>query len=277
MNDIQAALKNSYDIIWKNFTDRDDYKTLIEDRKTTRKVYYDLINRVFKSFTNPIVLELGCGTGIDINNVYESNRNIKPFASDILPQSVSIGRQVSQSLNNHIKFFVGDTLILPIRDNQVDIVFSQGLVEHFENPLTVIKEQARVLKKGGCLIINVPQKYTGYTLMKKKKMKHNQWDLGWETEFSYKDLTEFGNRLGLSEVGVCGYQYWKSWKEPAFVLRDLYDKFHRRNPFKNYKLFVVLRNCYERFWEKIEQKWGNYFLQNIIIVFQKKNYEDTSR
>ena len=269
MNDTQAALKNSYDIIWKNFTDRDDYKTLIEDRKTTRKVYYDLINRIFKSFTNPIVLELGCGTGIDINNVYESNSNIRPFASDILPQSVSIGRQVSQSLNNHIKFFVGDTLILPIRDNQLDIVFSQGLVEHFKNPLTVIKEQTRVLKKGGCLIINVPQKYTGYTLMKKKKMKHNQWDLGWETEFSYKELVEFGNQPGLSEVEVCGYQYWKSWKEPVFVIKDLIDKFFRRIPLEKVKPLANFQQAYNALIKKIEVKWGHYFLQNIVVIFKK--------
>lgn len=269
MNDIQAALKNSYNIIWKNFNDRVDYKTLIEDRKTTRKAYYDLIKRVIKSFTNPIVLELGCGTGIDINNIFESNCNIRPFASDILPQSVRLARQISQGLNNYIKLFVGDTLTLPIRDNQFDIVFSQGLVEHFKNPLTVIKEQARVLKERGCLIINVPQKYTGYTLMKKKKMKHKQWDLGWEAEFSYRDLIELGNQLGLSEVGVCGYQYWKSWKEPAFVIKDLVDKFFRRISLEKIKPLSNFQQSYTALIKKIEIEWGHYFLQNIVVVFKK--------
>lgn len=269
MDPTQAALNKSYDKIWKNFTGKDDYKALIKDRKKNRKVYYDFLKRVFKNFTNPTVLELGCGTGIDINNAYESNNNIKPFASDILPQSVIIGRQVSHRLNNHIKFFVGDTLTLPIRDNQLDIVFSQGLIEHFETPLTVIKEQARVLKRGGYLIINVPQKYTGYTLMKRKKMKHNQWYLGWETEFSYKDLKELTNRLGLSEVGICGYQYWKSWKEPAFVIKDLIDKIFRRIPLEKFKLFANIQQTYNALIKKIESKWGHFFLQNIVVVLKK--------
>jgi SAM-dependent methyltransferase len=269
MNDTQTELKKSYNIIWKEFTDRDEYETLIEDRKTTRKVYYDLISEISKNFIYPKVLELGCGTGIDINNVYESNKNIGPFASDILPRSVEVGRKISQSFENNINFFVGDTLILPIKDQQFDVVFSQGLVEHFRNPLTVIKEQVRILKNGGCLIINVPQKYTGYTLMKRKKIKDNQWDLGWETEFSYNDLIRFGNQIELSEVSVCGYQYWKSWKEPTFVIKDLIDKFFRQIPLEKVKFLANFQKAYNSLIKKIEVKWGHYFLQNIVIIFKK--------
>jgi len=269
MNDTQTILKKNYNIIWKNFSNRNEYKSLIEDRKTTRKVYYNLISRVFQSFAEPIVLELGSGTGIDINNIYESNRNIRPFASDILLRSVSIGCQISKSLSNHINFFVGDTLILPIRDDQFDVVFSQGLIEHFKNPLAVIKEQARVLRKDGYLIINVPQKYTGYTLMKRKKINCNHWDLGWESEFSYNDLISLGNRAGLSKVSVYGYQYWKSWKEPAFVIKDLFDKFYRRIPLERINLLANFRKGYNALIRKIERKWGHYFLQNIVVVFKK--------
>lgn len=269
MNNSQAELKQKYNKIWKNFADRNETKSLFENRKKTRKVYYDFINRILENFTNPIVLELGCGTGIDINNVYESHSIIRPFASDILFKSVCIGCEISKSLSNHIKFFVGDTLTLPIKSNQIDIVFSQGLVEHFKNPLIVVREQARILKKGGYLVINVPQKYTGYTLMKKKKMKLNQWELGWETEFSYNDLLKFGYELGLSEVGVCGYQYWKSWKEPAFVIKDLVDKFFRRIPLERIKLLSNFQQSYNEIIKKIEMRWGHYFLQNIIVVFKK--------
>jgi SAM-dependent methyltransferase len=165
--------------------------------------------------------------------------------------------------------FLGDTLKLPLKSDLFDVAFSQGLIEHFKNPLSVVSEHKRILKPGGILIINVPQKYTGYTLMKKNNMKKKKWELGWETEFSYKDLKIIAENLKLKEIEVLGYQYWKSWKEPSFVLRDLIDKVYRRVPMNAFKLLKDLQLQYDTFWDKLENKWGHYFLKNIVIVVQK--------
>jgi hypothetical protein len=101
-------------------------------------------------------------------------------------------------------------------------------------------------------------------------MKKDKWELGWETEFSYGDLKKIGRKLGLIEKQIIGYQYWKSWKEPIFVLKDLYDKLNRRNPLKNIQPFPILKRIYDSIWEELEEKWGHYFLQNIVIVFEKR-------
>jgi hypothetical protein len=106
--------------------------------------------------------------------------------------------------------------------------------------------------------------------MKKCAMKNRKWDLGWETEFSYADLKNVGRELGLTTKEAIGYQYWKSWKEPVFVLRDLYEKFQRRNPCRAKRFFLLVKKGYDRFWDCLEKKWGHYFMQNIAIVFQKK-------
>ena len=105
--------------------------------------------------------------------------------------------------------------------------------------------------------------------MKKKEMRNNNWELGWETEFSYNDLKKLGNQLGLKEVCVSGYQYWRSWREPAFVFKDLVDKIFRRMPLFRFKMFAIIRKKYNALWQKLELRWGHYFLQNIIIVFEK--------
>ncbi|MHA1989297.1 MAG: hypothetical protein ACW98D_21975 [Promethearchaeota archaeon] len=105
--------------------------------------------------------------------------------------------------------------------------------------------------------------------MKKKEMRNNNWKLGWETEFSYNDLKKLGNQLGLKEVGVSGDQYWKSWREPAFVFKDLVDKIFRRMPLSRFKMFTIIQKKYNALWQQLELKWGHYFLQNIIIVFEK--------
>ena len=78
-----------------------------------------------------------------------------------------------------------------------------------------------------------------------------------------------GENLKLMEVDVAGYQYWKSWKEPVFVMKDLVDKVFRRLPLNNIRLFKKTKLKYNAIWEKLEKKWGHYFLQNIVIVFQK--------
>lgn len=274
MRRFYQTLKNEYDEIWIKLRKRNKFCELIKSRKENRKLYHKIILKYTKYIKNPVVVELGCGTAVDINLIKIANKNISAYASDISLQSIKIGEQISNELNTKITYFSGDTLELPIRNNKVDIIFSQGLVEHFENPVAVIKEQIRSLRINGFLIINVPQKFTGYTLMKKKEIRNGKWNLGWESQFSYADLKEIGDKLKLKVLDVAGYQYWKSWQEPTFVLRDLYDKFHRRNPYNNYRFFNILRNWYECLWKQLEKKWGFYFLQNIIIVFQKKKNED---
>jgi len=269
MTNRQSRLILEYNKIWQECLDQGSYQEVCGNREKDRVLYYDIICKYILPLNNPFVLELGCGTGIDINVIKKRNYNIKALGSDISLDSIQVGVKVSDEFDNHIGFFVSDVRNLSLKDNFIDIVFSQGLVEHFKNSKDVVEEHMRIVKNNGILIVNVPQKYTGYTLMKKRMMRKGKWQLGWEIEFSYQELKKIGMLLGLYEKELFGYQYWKSWQEPAFVLRDLYDKFHRRNPLKHLKPFLLLKHLHDGLWNKIEKKWGHYFMQNIVIVFQK--------
>lgn len=50
---------------------------------------------------------------------------------------------------------VGDALALPLRDDTFEVVFSIGLLEHFEQIEVPLAEQVRVLKPGGWLLVYV--------------------------------------------------------------------------------------------------------------------------
>ena len=269
MNEHRSRLKLVYDKIWKIKLKKNNYNKTIEYRKKGRKVFYDIIQKYTMKIGAPSVMELGCGSGIDISIVKELNNNIKAFGSDVSEIGIQVSLRLSGKNKRKIFFFVSDTHALPLKTDGLDIVFSQGLVEHFKDPVAVIKEQMRVVRKGGILMVNVPQKFTGYTLEKRRLIKKNKWKLGWETAFSYKDLKNIGIQLGLKEVDIAGYQYWKSWKEPTFVFKDLIDKIFRRIPLYRFELFASIQKRYNTLWKKIERKWGHYFLQNIVIVFQK--------
>jgi SAM-dependent methyltransferase len=269
-------LQNDYEKIWQNFLKKEAYQNDVLRRKTDRWKYYESIQNYLRGYEKAKILELGCGTGIDLSIIAAENGQSICFGSDLSVASIRISREINKKFGKGIQFFVADTLNLPLKRDAFDLIYSQGLIEHFKDPARIIRSQLSALKSGGILIVNVPQRFTGYTWMKKKLMKVDRWHLGWETEFSYRDLRKIGRQLGLIEKDVFGYQYWKSWKEPLFVLRDLYDKFHRRNPLRRYRSFTVLKRLYDGLWEKLENRWGHYFLQNIVIVFQKESNENPS-
>lgn len=277
MTGIQRRLTSDYDRIWRDHLHRDDHDETVRNRISDRKSYYDIIQRYVSRESAPRVMELGCGTGIDINLIQQRNPAVRAIGSDISEKSIQVAQRMCGMFGNLMVFFVGDTLRLPLKSGTIDILFSQGLVEHFKEPEAVIEEQARVLCNGGILIVNVPQKYTGYTVMKKRLMRKGKWSLGWETEFSYRELKRMGRDLGLIEREVSGSQYWKSWGEPAFVLSDLANKLQRKTPLRAFAPFQSLAEFYNARWGKLEMMWGHHFLKNIVIVFQKGTDENSAR
>jgi len=158
---------------------------------------------------------------------------------------------------------------LPVRDSQLTCIFSQGVMEHFKDPIPYFKEQIRILQKGGYLVVNVPQKFTGYTLYKHAEMRRNKWNLGWETEFSASRLSKMGHQLRLQRIQVMGYNYWRSRREPCFVLRDTVDKFYRLFHFPKTGLLGIPKSIYDQIWKLLERKWGHLFMQNLVILFKK--------
>ena len=272
----QEKLTQEYDRIWRDHLARDDHDETVRSRIADRKSYYDIIQGYVSRESAPWVMELGCGTGIDINLIQQRNPAIRAIGSDISEKSIQVAQRMCGMFGNLMAFFVGDTLRLPLKSGTIDILFSQGLVEHFKDPEAVLEEQARVVRRGGILIVNVPQKYTGYTLMKKRRMRKGKWSLGWETEFSYRELKSMGRNLGLMEKEVSGSQYWKSWGEPAFVLRDLANKIQRRTPLRAFSPFQFVAEFYNALWRKLETMWGHHFLKNIVIVFQKVTDENSA-
>src|SRR5207245_9380634 len=55
----------------------------------------------------------------------------------------------------------GDVLSVPLRSESVDAVASTGLLEHFADPVPVVREMVRILKPGGLFYSDiVPAKFS---------------------------------------------------------------------------------------------------------------------
>src|SRR5208282_4520175 len=126
------------------------------------------------------VLEIGCGTAIDSHYLSGKFNSVAFWASDVSREAVAVANKTGELLGSKVNLTVADVKSMPFDDGFFDIVFSQGVMEHFKDPLPAIKEQLRVLKSDGYLIIDVPQKYNPYTIYKHRRLKEGIWEYGWE-------------------------------------------------------------------------------------------------
>jgi len=93
-------------------------------------------------------------------------------------------------------------------------VFHQGLLEHFRDPRPLLAENARVVRRGGRVVVDVPQTFHPYTVMKKALIAANKWFAGWETQFTPRAL----ERL-LDETGLRVRRTYGAWMVPGLGYR----------------------------------------------------------
>lgn len=145
------------------------------------------------------VLEVGAGTGRDSLDLAHLGAEV--WTLDYSEESLRVLHDVS---GGAFEIVCGDALALPFGSGTFDIVFHQGLLEHFRRPLDLLRENHRVLAPGGYLLVDVPQRYHYYTLAKHTLMALDRWFAGWETEFSAGELDALMEAAGFQVVARYG-------------------------------------------------------------------------
>lgn len=152
------------------------------------------------------VLEVGCGRGATLLHLVK--HGALGTGLDYADSAIEFCRELQRNagVNDRVEFIRGDAFDLPFEPATFDVVYSIGLIEHFVDPALLLAQQFRVLKPGGCLIVQVPQKYSLYTLLKKPLTKLGRWRYGvWETQFSETELRKLAESVGLVPEYSCGY------------------------------------------------------------------------
>ncbi len=163
---------------------------------------------------NKKILEVGSGSGRD--SIYLAKLGADCYLVDYVETSLKIAREIADKEKVKVTGIKGNAKKLPFPDGYFDLVYSQGLIEHFTEPETLIKEQGRVLKQGGYLLTDVPQKYHLYTAIKHVLMFLNKWTPGWETEYTIGQLERLIKSSGLQVVSTYG-----DWSHPNLFLKAL--------------------------------------------------------
>jgi 2-polyprenyl-3-methyl-5-hydroxy-6-metoxy-1,4-benzoquinol methylase len=176
------------------------------DKTDTEKYYASYTGRMMckalralipETLKNYKAIDIGCGEGLYFKFLKNSGA------------SIVVGADSSQKIldickNNNTfstTVCVDITKNIPFNDNTFDVLICLGLIEHMENPHKILNEFHRLLKPGGILILEMPNKMNIGTFLKLRqaerfKMNHLHW---WgpkqfidfikrDTNFTYKEF-----------------------------------------------------------------------------------------
>jgi len=160
------------------------------------------------------VLEVGAGSGRD--SVALAEAGATAILLDYSVASLEVARGVAERAGRRVHLVRADALRMPFRDADIDVVFHQGLLEHFRDPMPLLRENVRVLAPGGILLVDVPQRFHLYTVLKHFLIALGRWFAGWETEFTIGEL----ERL-MRTAGVTVTRRYGSWMVPGLFYRSM--------------------------------------------------------
>jgi ubiquinone/menaquinone biosynthesis C-methylase UbiE len=101
------------------------------------------------------VLDLGCNDGVFSKVILDSTGATQLIGLDVVKKTIDWANKHWKS-NGKMKFMVADAHKLPFESNTFDAVFALEMLEHVFDPLKVLTEARRVIKKGGYGLFLVP-------------------------------------------------------------------------------------------------------------------------
>jgi len=137
-----------------------NYKLLVPTYRTRYLVTFQALDYVKKKGKNARILHVGCGEGEYDSHIAEYCGKLDSV--DINPKDIEYAQNLNAQ-NTKICHAVENAEDLSFKDGSFDSVVCIDILEHVGNPVKVIKEMSRVLKKGGYLILTVPHHHFPYT------------------------------------------------------------------------------------------------------------------
>lgn len=175
--------------------------------------YYRLLKRLIKLPQNNglRILEVGCGSGTRTLALLKDfeEYHLNAVFVDLSLHALSFAK--SSADNNEITadFIKADAFNLPFLDETFDIVWNEGVNEHFEGKerQKIFDEMARVCVKRGQVIVIVPNALNlPYRITKKILEMRNLWEYGFEKPFTLFELKRKMRNAQVTPIKTSGAQ-----------------------------------------------------------------------
>ena len=180
--------------------------------------HWDLFSTVLQGRAMDSCLEVGSGRGS--LSSYFADDGVECTLLDTSQAILDIAANIYHNNGHKAKFIAGNALDLPFPDNSFDVVTSIGLLEHFEDVITPLREQLRVLKPGGtCFAYIVPErpenvqkyfrwanrflKWTAETFTSPAKKPPPKTDI-FRSDFGSPRYLVALEGQNVTDIGVCG-------------------------------------------------------------------------
>lgn len=161
------------------------------------------------------ILDLGCGDGSIAKQVF--NRQVD-YGLDIDKRAL----QLAEEKDIYKKLLFAKAEDTPLKDNSIDLVFSNCTLEHIKNLEAVLAEVSRILKPSGVFAFTVPSKYyTEYNICTKIGFKPLTKFYGWLrnkklTHFHLYSLKNWQKLLSDYDFKIFDQYYYHNLKAIAF-------------------------------------------------------------
>lgn len=223
---------------------RDLYRRLRPGYEDGVSVYAGLVGRHITARSR--VLDAGCGRGGVIERYWKGAR-----------QAVGVDADLA-SLREHrclTQLVLGDLTGLPFEDGCFDLVLCSWVVEHLTDPDQVFDELARVLRRGGQLLLLTPNAWNYVTIAQRLvpgRLQHrltravygrddrDTFPVAYGAN-SRRSLERRLKRAGFLNVEfhLVGDPSYVAWNERLFRLAAAWERITDWGPLRNTKVHLV--------------------------------------
>jgi len=234
---------------WKSFW------TGVKPAENFKSHYYRLISKILKPNKQWTAFEIGCVPG-NYLMYFNKNYGYKPAGIDYSDKTEQV-RKYFEEQGIRAEIYNQDFFAFKPR-KKYNVVLSNGFVEHFGNPENVFERHVQLLKKGGFLIISLPNfrnlQYYLHSIFDSRTLKTHNFEV-MEPEL-WRKLAE-KHKL---RIIYCNYyetfNFWvvnkSTWLRPIIKITEL----------ANIAIHAVLKRTAPNIPNK-------YLSPNIILIAQK--------
>ncbi|WP_172632619.1 class I SAM-dependent methyltransferase [Methanotorris igneus] len=142
VNNIKEEIRAYWDFRSDSYDNSPGHSGFVDIWKT-------VLSEIFKRKMK--ILDVGCGTGFLSLILAELGHEV--VGIDLSEGMLNKAREKAKNLGLDIEFMVGDAENLPFEDNTFDAVVNRHLLWTLPNPDKAIMEWARVVKRGGKVVV----------------------------------------------------------------------------------------------------------------------------
>ena len=133
------------------------------------KLESNFLIKTLNLFDKPLrVLDVACGTGRMVNEVFKSKNKIDYYGVDTSGEMMSkikrnvnlkvadTSREMMKNIKKEVNLFIADASHLPFKDNTFDVVYTYHLLWHLpvDTQKEILKEMLRVTKEEGYILFD---------------------------------------------------------------------------------------------------------------------------